>query len=169
MKPIQRGTSGRGNLFALFRLLARFTNHRMASSGRGMETFSPSWCLSTQLRWSSWCPQLVQKGGHGSSHLRQCRHRASGFPRLVSPFQQWARQDQLIVRTSHHLRPTLGTLRGTHPWTIPEQFLFVEAITMLVRVAQPIRRTDLGQRSRFVAFPDKPTDGCRSRALPLAP
>src|SRR5258708_9401011 len=29
---------------------------------------------------------------------------------------------------------------------------------MLLRVAQPIRRADLGQRSRAIAFPDKPTD-----------
>src|SRR5205823_12235963 len=41
---------------------------------------------------------------------------------------------------------------------IPEQLLFVKAIAMLMRVAQAIRRADLGQRSRAITFPDKPTD-----------
>ncbi len=56
------------------------------------------------------------------------------------------------------MRPAFGALRRTQPWLIPEQLLFVKAIAMLMRVAQAIGRADLGQRSRALAFPDKPTD-----------
>ncbi len=105
-----------------------------------------------------WCSQLVQKGGHGSSHLRQGQERAARLPRSIAALHQRTSQDQQIVCTGHHPCPAFGALWGTEPWDVPEQFLLVEAIAMLVRVAQAIRRADLGQRSRLVTFPDKPTD-----------
>src|SRR5947208_1097387 len=158
MKKISRTTSGRGSLFARFLLFARFTNRRMTCPGLGMKAFGPSRCFSTQLWRSSRRPQLVQKGGHSPSHLRQRPNRAACLPRSIAPLHQRTSQYQQIVSAGDDLRPALRPLRGAQPWHIPEQLLFVKAITMLMRVAQAIRRADLGQRSTAIAFPDKPTD-----------
>src|SRR5947209_16398712 len=158
MKKISRRTSGRGALFALFLLFARFTDHRMTGPGLGMKAFGPSRRFSPQLRRSSRGAQLVQKGGHRPSYLRQRRKRGGGLPRSIASLQQRTSQHQQIVRTSDNVGPAFGALRATEPWLIPEQVLFVKAIAMLMRVAQAIGRADLGQRSRASAFPDKPTD-----------
>src|SRR5579864_3952313 len=158
MKMISRITSGRGSLFARFLLFARFTNGRMTWPGLGMKAFGPSRRFSTLLWRSSRGAQLLQKGGHGPSHLRQRRKRGACLPRSIAPLHQRASQHQQIVCASHDVRPALRPLRGTQPWHIPEQLLFVKAIAMLMRVAQAIRRADLGQRSTAIAFPDKPTD-----------
>ncbi len=143
----------RGALFARFRLFARFTNDRMTGSGPGMKAFRPSRRFSTQLRRASRRPQLLQKGGHGPSHLCQRRKRTAGLPRSIAPLQQRTSQHQQIVRAGHNLRPACGALRRTQSWLIPEQLLFVKAIAMLVRVAQAIARADLGQRNRGLPFP----------------
>src|SRR5947209_199971 len=158
MKKIRRTTSTRGALFALFLLFTRFANYRMTGSGLGMKAFGPSRRFSTQLWRASRSPQLLQKGGHGPSHLCQRRKRTAGLPRSIAPLQQRASQHQQIVRAGHNLRPAFGALRRTQSWLIPEQLLFVKARAMLVRVAQAIARADLGQRNRGLAFPDKPTD-----------
>src|SRR5437763_12349017 len=158
MKKNSRTTSDRGALFARFLLFARFTNHRMTGPGLGMKAFGPSWGFSSQLRRSSRSAQLVQKGGHGPSHLRQRRNRGAGFPRPIAPLQQRTSQHQQIVCAGHDLRPALCALRGTQPWHIPEQLLFVKAIAMLMGVTQAIRWADLGQRNSALAMPDKPTD-----------
>src|SRR5947209_16196225 len=158
MKKISRTTSGRGALFALFLLFARFTNGRMTCPGLGMKAFGPSRRFSTQLWRSSRRPQLLQKGGHGPSHLRQRPNRGACLPRSIAPLHQRTRQHQQIVSAGDDLRPAFRPLRSTQPWHIPEQLLFVKAIAMLMRVAQAIRRADLGQRSRALPFPDKPTD-----------
>jgi hypothetical protein len=155
---IKRATSRRSDLLARFRLLTRFANHRMTRSGLGMKAFRSSRCFSTQLRWTRGCSYMTQKGGHGPSHLRQRRFPMAGFPRSEASLHQRASQDQQIVRARDHLRPALSPLRGTQPWHIPEQFLLIEAIAMLMRIAQAIRGTDLGQRSRTISLPDKPTD-----------
>src|SRR2546428_3219036 len=158
MKKISRTTSGRGSLVARFLLFARFTNGRMTCPGLGMKAFGPSRRLSTQLWRSSRRAQLVQKGGQSPSHLRQRPHRGACLPRSIATLYQRTSQHQQIVSAGDYLRPAFSPLRGTQPWHIPEQLLFVKAIAMLMRVAQPRRRADLGQRSRAVAFPDKPTD-----------
>src|SRR5260370_6386154 len=158
MKKISRTTSGRGSLFALFLLFARFTNRRMTCPGLGMKALGPSRRFSTQLWRSSRRPQLVQKGGHSPSHLRQRRFLVACLPRPIATLHQRTSQHQQIVSAGDDVRPAFRPLRGTQPWHIPEQLLFVKAIAMLMRVAQPIRRADLGQRSRAITFPDKPTD-----------
>src|SRR2546421_12490836 len=158
MKKISRITSGRGPLFALFLLFARFTNHRMTGPGLGMKAFGPSRRFPSLLRWSSSGPQLLQKGVHRPSHLRQRRNRGAGLPRPIAPLQQRTSQHQQIVCAGHDLRPAFGALRGTQPWHIPEQLLFVKAIAMLMGVTQAIRWADLGQRNSALAMPDKPTD-----------
>src|SRR5260370_11731065 len=158
MKKISRTPSSRGALVALFLLFARFTNCRMTCLGLGMKAFGPSRRFSTQLWWSSRRPQLVQKGGHSPSHLRQRPNRGACLPRSIAPLHPRTSQHQEIVSAGDYVRPAFSPLRGTQPWHIPEQLLFVKAIAMLMRVAQPIRRSDLGQRSRAIAFPDKPTD-----------
>src|SRR6266478_5925547 len=158
MKKIRRTTSGRGALFALFLLFARFTNHRMTCPGLGMKAFGPSRRFSTQLWRSSRCPQLVQKAGQSSSHLRQGPNRGACLPRSIVPLYHRTSQHQQIVSAGDNVRPAFRPLRGTQPWHIPEQLLFVKAIAMLMGVAQAIRRADLGQRSTALAFPDKPTD-----------
>src|SRR5205085_2413793 len=158
MKKISRIPSGRGALFTLFLLFARFTNGRMTCPGLGMKAFGPSRRFSPQLWRSSRCPQLVQKGGQSPSHLRQRRSLGAGLPRSIAPLHQRASQHQQIVSAGDYVRPAFRPLRGTQPWHIPEQLLFVKAIAMLMGVAQAIRRADLGQRSRALAFPDKPTD-----------
>ncbi len=158
MKNISRIPSSRSCLFAFFLLSTRFTNCRMPCSGLGMEAFGPSRRFSSQLRWSSWCSQLLQKGGHGSSHLRQGQDRASRLPWSIAAHHLRAGQDQEVVRTGNEPRPAFGSLRCPQSWHIPEQFLLVEAIAMLVRLAQPIGRADFGQRSYLFAPPDKPTD-----------
>src|SRR5437588_12227947 len=158
MKRNRRIPSDRGALFARFLLFARFANHRMTSPGLGMKAFGPSRRFSSLLRRSSRSPQLAQKGGHGPSHLCQRRHRGTGLPRSVAPLHQRTSQHQQIVRTGDDVRPAFGPLRRAQPWLIPEQLLFVKAIAMFMRVAQAIRRADLGQRSRGLPFPDKPTD-----------
>src|SRR2546421_9382439 len=158
MTKSSRITSGRGSLFALFVLFARFPNGRMTCPGLGMKAFGPTRCFSTQLWRSSRRPQLVQKGGQSPSHLRQRRSLGACLPWSIAPLHQRASQHQQIVSAGDYVRPAFGALRGTQPWHIPEQLLFVKAIAMLMGVAQAIRRADLGQRSRAIAFPDKPTD-----------
>ena len=158
MKKISRPPSTRGARFALFRLFARFANDWMTGSGLGMKAFGPSRRFSTLLRRSSRGAQLLQKGGHGPSHLRQRRNRAAGLPRSIIPLQQRTSQHQQIVCTGHDVRPALRALWRTQSWLIPEHLLFVKAIAMLLRVAQAIGRADLGQRGGLFAFPDKPTD-----------
>src|SRR5438874_9612844 len=158
MKKISRTTSGRGSLVARFLLFARFTNCRMTCPGLGMKAFGPSRRFSTQLWRSSRRAQLVQKGGQSPSHLRQRRSLGACLPRSIAPLHQRTSQHQQIVSAGDDVRPAFRPVRGTQPWHIPEQLLFVKAIAMLMRVAQAIRRADLGQRSRAVAFPDKPTD-----------
>src|SRR5436305_7465857 len=158
MKKIRRTTSTRGALFALFLLFTRFANYRMTGPGLGMKAFGPSRRFSTQLWRASRRAQLVQKGGHGPSHLRQRRNRGACLPRSIAPLHQRTSQHQQIVSAGHDVCPALCALRATQPWHIPEQLLFVKAIAMLMRVAQAIRRADLGQRGRLVPFPDKPTD-----------
>src|SRR5438270_10146148 len=147
MKKIRRTTSTRGALFALFLLFTRFANYRMTGPGLGMKAFGPSRRFSTQLWRSSRRAQLVQKGGHCPSHLRQRRNRAAGLPRPIAPLQQRTSQHQQIVSAGHDVRPAFGSLRGTEPWLIPEQLLFVKAIAMLMGVTQAIRWADLGQRN----------------------
>src|SRR2546421_12236198 len=158
MKTISRTTSGRGSLFARFLLFARFTNLRMTRPRLGMKAFGPSRRFSTPLWRSSRRPQLVQKGGHRPSHLRQRPNRGACLPRSIAPLHQRTGQHQEIVSAGDYVRPAFSPLRGTQPWHIPEQLLFIKAIAMLMRVAQAIRRADLGQRSTAIAFPDKPTD-----------
>src|SRR5258707_9499644 len=60
--------------------------------------------------------------------------------------------------TRDDLRPAFRLLWGAQTGLIPQQHLLVQPIAMLMRVAQPIGRADLGQGSDFIAFPDKPTD-----------
>ena len=151
-------TSGRGSLFARFLLFARFTDHWMTCPGLGMKAFGPSRCFSTQLWRSSRRPQLLQKGGQSPSHLRQCPNRGACLPRSIATLHQRTSQHQQIMRAGHDVHPAFGALRATQPWLIPEQLLFVKAIAMFMRVAQAIGRADLGQRSRAIPFPDKPTD-----------
>ena len=158
MKKISRITSSRGALFALFLLFARFTDHRMTDPGLGMKAFGPSRRFSPQLWRSSRRAQLLQKGGHRPSYLRQRRHRGVGLPRSIAPLHHRTSQHQQMVSAGDDVRPALRALGSTQPWHIPEQLLFVKAIAMLMRVAQAIRRADLGQRGRLVPFPDKPTD-----------
>src|SRR5437588_7665541 len=158
MKTIRRTTSGRGSLFARVLLFARFTSRRMTRPRLGMEAFGRSRRFSTRLWRSSRRSQLLQKGGHSPSHLRQRRNRGACLPRSIAPLHQRTSQHQEIVSAGDDLRPALRALGSTQPWHIPEQLLFVKAIAMLMRVAQAIRRADLGQRGRLVPFPDKPTD-----------
>src|SRR5437588_11708349 len=155
MKKIRRTTSTRGALFLLF---TRFANYRMTGPGLGMKAFGPSRRFSPQLWRSSRRAQLLQKGGHSPSHLRQRPNRGVGLPRSIAPLHQRTSQHQQIVSAGDYLRPAFSALRSTQPWHIPEQLLFVKAIAMLMRVAQAIRWADPGQRSRALAFPDKPTD-----------
>src|SRR5438105_3031640 len=152
MKKMSRTTSDRGYLFACF------TDYRMTDPGLGMKAFGPPLRFSTQLWRSSRRPQLVQKGGQSPSYLRQRPNRGACLPRSIAILHQRTSQHQEIVSAGDDVRPAFRPLRGTQPWHIPEQLLFVKAIAMLMRVAQPIGRTDLGQRSRAITFPDKPTD-----------
>src|SRR2546421_965616 len=138
MKKNRRITSGRGALFALFLLFARFTDHWMTGPGLGMKAFGPSRRFSSLLRRASRRAQLLQKGGHGPSHLRQRRHRGVGLPRSIAPLHQRTSQHQQIVRTSDNVRPAFGALRATEPWLIPEQLLFIKAITMLLRATETL-------------------------------
>src|SRR2546421_3144697 len=153
MNKNSRTLSGRGALFALFLLFARFTNDRMTRPGLGMKAFGPSRRFSSLLWRSSRRAQLLQKGGHRPSHLCQRRSREAGLPRAIGPLHQWTSQHQQIVRAGDNVRPAFGPLRGTQPRHIPEQLLFVKTRAMLMRVAQAIRRADLGQRSRALPFP----------------
>src|SRR5437763_11076432 len=152
MSKISRTTSGRGALFA------RFAYRWMTCPGLGMKAFGPSRRFSTQLWRSSRRAQLLQKGGHRPSHLRQGRNCGARLPRSIAPLQQRTSQHQQIVSAGDDVRPALRALGSTQPWHIPEQLLFVKAIAMLMRVAQAIRRADLRQRGRLVPFPGKPTD-----------
>ena len=131
MQKNRRRTSGRGARFALFLLVARFANHRMTGPGLGMKAFGSSRRFSTWLRRSSRGAQLLQKGGHRPSHLRQRGNRAASLPRSIAPLQQRTSQHQQIVRAGDNVRPPLRALRGAQPWLIPEQLLFVKARAML--------------------------------------
>ena len=135
MPKISRTCSGRSGLFALFLRFTRFTNRRVTRLGLGVKPFGSPWCFSAQLRWSRWGPQLPQKCGQSTSNLRQSQDRASGFPRAIATDQQGTSQHQLIVGTCHYLRPAFCALGSTQSRHIPEQFLLVETIAMLMRLA----------------------------------
>ena len=124
----------------------------------GMEPFRPSRRFTAWLHGTRRGAQLHQKGRHGSANLYQGQNRTTMLPRSVHPFDQGTSEHQLVVRAGHDLRPAFGLLRRAQTRDVPEQDLFVQPIAMFVRVAQPIRRADLGQRCGFIAFPDKPTD-----------
>src|SRR5207245_3756251 len=123
-----------------------------------VEILGASWGLSAWLRWSSWGPQLSQKGRQPPTNLCQGDNRAAMLPRTVHGFDQRTSQHQLVVHTRDHLRPPFRLFWGTQTWLIPEQNLLVQPEPMLMGVAQPIGRTDFGQGSCFIACPDKPTD-----------
>src|ERR1700680_1615995 len=107
MNKSSQTTSSRNALFALFPLFARFTNNRMADPGLGMKAFGPSRRFSPQLWCSSRRAQLVQKGGHRPSHLRQRRHQAAGLPRSIAPLYHRTSQHQHIVSTGDDVRQAL--------------------------------------------------------------
>src|SRR5436190_2255251 len=130
MKKISQTNSGRSGLFALFLLFTRFADHGMTCPGLGMKAFCASRRFSAWLRGSCRGTQLSQKGGHGPTHLPQRQDRAARLPGPIAPVQQGASQQQL----------------------------FVEAIAVLLRVAQARGRADLGQGSGVIAFPHEPTD-----------
>ena len=98
MHKSSRRTSGRGALFARFLLFARFTNRRMTGPGLGMKAFGPSRRFSTPLWRSSRRAQLLQKGGHRPSHLRQRRSLGAGLPGSIAPLHHRTSQHQQIVR-----------------------------------------------------------------------
>jgi hypothetical protein len=70
--------------------------------------------------------------------------------------QQRTSQHQPIVSAGRDVRPPFRGSPGTQSWPTPAQLLFLDAIAMLLRVAQTIGRADLG-RGSALAFPDKPT------------
>src|SRR6266571_5682038 len=158
MQSTNRANSRDRRRFALFVLVARFANDRLTQNGCGMKALGASRRFSTWLWWSRRGAQLRQKGKHGSSHLCQGQHRAAMLPGPVYPVDQGTRQHQLVVRTGQHLGPAFGLRWSAQTWLIPQQHLLVQAQAMLMRVAQPIGRADLGQGSGWLTFPDKPTD-----------
>src|SRR5437588_11947525 len=94
-----------GDFFALFALLTCFSNDRMTHSWLGVEILGASWGFSAWLRWSSWGPQLSQKGRQPPTNLRQGDNRAAMFPRAVHSFDQMTSQPQLVVATRAPPRP----------------------------------------------------------------
>src|SRR6266566_9519066 len=158
MQSTNRANSSHRRRFALFVLFARFANDRLTHHRCGMKALGAPRRFSTWLWWSRRGTQLHQKGRHGSSHLCQGQHRATMLPGPVHPVDQGTCQHQLVVRTGQHLGPAFALLWGAQTWLIPQQHLLVQPQAMLMRVAQAIGRTDLGQRSGWLAFPDKPTD-----------
>ena len=122
-----------------------------------MEAFGASGRFSAWLWWSCRSAQLRQKSGQGSTSLCQRQNRVARFPRSIDARNQGTGQDQLVMGASDDLCPAFRLLWGAQTWLVPEQHLLVQAIAMLVRVAQPIGRADLGQGRGFIAFPDKPT------------
>src|SRR5205807_8551442 len=158
MTSTSRSNSGRRRRFALFVLFARFENDRIALRRFRLEAFGASGRFTTWLRRSRRGPQLHQKGWHGSSNLGQCQNRAARLPRSIDALNQGTCQHQLVVCARDDVRPTFRLRWGTQPWHVPEQHLLVQAVAMLMRVAQAIGRANLGQGCRLVAFPDKPTD-----------
>src|SRR5260370_18736642 len=75
----------------------------------------------------------------------------------MDALNQGTSKDQLVMGTRNDVCPAFRLRWGTQTWHVPEQHLLVQAVAMLVRVAQPIGRADLGQGSGFIAFPDQPT------------
>src|SRR5258707_12706005 len=153
-----RANSGRRRRFAFFLLFARFTNDGMTHRRLRMEAFGASGRFSTWLWWSRRSTQLHQKGWHGSTSLCQRQNRVARFPRSIDARDQGTGQDQRVMGARDDLCPAFGLLGGAQTGLIPQQHLLVQPIAMLMRVAQPIGRADLGQGSGFSAFPDKPTD-----------
>ena len=153
-----RSNSGCGSLFTLLALLAGFEHDRRARCGLRMEPLRPSGCFSAWLHRACRGAQLPQKCWQPPTNLRQRHGAAALLPGTVDGFDQWACGHQLVVSTSYHLGPAFRLLRRPKAGLIPQEHLFVEPKAMLVGVAQPIVRANLGQRRRFVALPDQPTD-----------
>src|SRR5947209_10020229 len=158
MTSTSRSNLSRCRRFALFVLFARFENDRIALRRFRLEAFGASGRFTTWLRRSCWGSQLHQKGWHGPSHLGQRQNRAARLPGSIDALNQGTCQHQLVVCAGDDLRPTFCLRWGAQPWHVPEQHLLVQAVAMLMRVAQAIGRANLGQGCRLVAFPDKPTD-----------
>src|SRR5690242_10913214 len=138
MTSTSRPNSGRRRRFALFLLFARFANDGIALRRFRLEAFGASGRFTAWLRWSCWGPQLRQKGWHGSSHLGQRQNRAARLPGSIDALNQGTGQHQLVVCTRDDLRPAFRLLWGAQPWHVPEQHLLVQAVAMLLRVAQAI-------------------------------
>src|SRR5260370_21973069 len=130
----------------------------MARRRLRMEAFGRSGRFTTWWWGSRGSTQLLQKGGRGWASLCQRQNRVARFPRSIDALNQGTSQDQLVMGTRNDLCPAFRLRWGTQTWHVPEQHLLVQAVAMLLRVAQSIGRAELGQGSGFIAFPDKPTD-----------
>src|SRR5947199_9718931 len=121
MNKSSRTTSGRGSLFA------RFTNHWMTGPGLGMKAFGPSRRFSPQLWRSSRRAQLVQKGGHSPSHLRERPNRVACLARSIAPLDQRTSQHQQTVSADLYFRRAFIALRRTQAWHTRDDVVFVNA------------------------------------------
>jgi len=80
MKNASQFLSSREDCFALFLLVARFVNDRIARRQFGAEAFGASGRFSSWLARANWCAKLGQHRGHHPTNLPR-RHRAPfGLP-----------------------------------------------------------------------------------------
>ncbi len=102
-------------------------------------------------------PRVGNKFQHPAPHLLWSRGALCVFPRAELRGNQIAGQDQVIVNDSHQMRPALELGWGTQARFVPEQRLFVKAITVLLTKTQDIPHRDLWDVGILIANPDEPT------------
>src|SRR2546422_697733 len=132
--------------------------HRVAHSWVYLRSHRSTGRFSAGLGWLSRGAQCGKKWSHGSTNLLRGHWTRRMLPGQALGWEQGTGEDQQIMDNGHNLRPALKLLRGAQARLVPQQSLFLKAITMLHAKATPIQRPDLGQRSRLPVHPHKPTD-----------
>src|SRR5712691_5526695 len=156
-----------GRLAWLVGLLLVFFDHFKAGGSWNPSAFGPSWRFSARLDWASGCPQGAKNFRQSASHLLRRGRTRRAFPGLCQRRNYRACQSQEILHHRHDLGPALKLCGCPQAWVVPQQSLFLKAITMLNAVATGIERRHLSRRDRFRPKADEPTDtgttsgGCR--------
>src|SRR2546429_3767706 len=135
----------------------RLANHRKAWCLANLCPFGPAWRFSAGFGWAGWGAQSRQECVHPATHLLRSRLALRVFPRTKLGLDQVACQHQVIVDTSHQVRPALKLCGRPHTRLFPQQRLFVEAIAMFLAEAQRIAQGDRNQIGLLIPNPDHPT------------
>src|SRR5579884_3388602 len=142
-----------------------FFDDREARSLANLSAFGPPGRFSARLGSASRGPQGGKKFRHAPPHLLRGDGARGALPGLTTGLDQGASQQQVIVGNRHNLGPAFKLLWGSQARCVPQQVLFLKAITVFDTKAAAIGRSDLLGRQELCTGPDKPTDTWTASAL----